>query len=97
MITGPIKAFELRLRQRGYTWHDVRQCVVRFDGDTVTVDETHAAYPHPRKPGLGDMVSAGLASVGITKERVSRMIGKPCGCEKRQAWLNKAGKRLGIG
>lgn len=47
--------------------------------------------------GLGDMVSDGLASVGITKERVSRVIGRDCGCAKRQAALNEFGKRLGIG
>lgn len=47
--------------------------------------------------GLGDMVSDGLASVGITKERVSRVIGRDCGCAKRQAALNELGKRLGIG
>jgi len=53
--------------------------------------------PKPASPGLGDMVAAGLASVGITKELVSRVLGKPCGCDKRQAALNKLGKRLGIG
>lgn len=51
--------------------------------------------PAPR--GLGDMVAAGLSAAGITKERVSRLLGKPCGCKKRQDALNKLGKRLGIG
>lgn len=67
------------------------------NGDRITVDETNPAYPRERKPGLGDMVASGLSAVGITKERVSRAIGKPCGCENRQQWLNEAGKRLGIG
>ena len=49
------------------------------------------------RPGLGDMVAAGLASVGVTKERVSAIIGKPCGCPERQEWLNQAGKSIGIG
>lgn len=49
------------------------------------------------RPGLGDMVAAGLSAVGITKERVSKMLGKPCGCAKRQAKLNDLGRRLGIG
>lgn len=53
--------------------------------------------PKPAPRGLGDMVADGLASVGITKALVSRVLGKPCGCYKRQAALNKLGKRLGIG
>lgn len=52
-------------------------------------------------PGLGDMVAAGLAAIGITKERaqgVANAVGiKNCGCAKRQARLNSLGRRLGIG
>ena len=48
-------------------------------------------------PGLGDMVAAGLAAVGITKERVSKVLGKPCNCGARQQALNALGRRLGIG
>lgn len=48
-------------------------------------------------PGLGDMVAASLSAVGITKERVSALLGRPCDCPKRQASLNAAGRRLGIG
>jgi len=49
------------------------------------------------KPGLGDRVASALAAVGITKERVSKALGKPCGCAKRQAKLNDLGRRFGIG
>ena len=49
------------------------------------------------KPGLGDRVASALAAVGITKERVSKALGKPCGCAKRQAKLNELGRKLGIG
>lgn len=48
-------------------------------------------------PSLGDMVAASLERVGITKERVSAIVGKPCGCDKRQKALNDVGYRLGIG
>lgn len=101
------KAFEARCVSRGYSVDEAAACIVAEDGDTLTVDRDHPAFPagvragftpapvHRR--GLGDMVAAGLAAVGITKERVSRAIGKPCGCDKRQAWLNEAGKRIGIG
>lgn len=53
------------------------------------------------KPGLGDMVAAGLDAVGITKDRVqavaSRVGIKDCGCRKRQQRLNEIGRKLGIG
>jgi len=51
MITGRRAAFEARLRQRGYTLDEVRACVVSVDPDTITVDETHEAYPRTAKPG----------------------------------------------
>jgi hypothetical protein len=88
---------EERCRQRGYDLADAEACIVaRHDGGTIDVDTEHPAYPRPRM-GLGDMVAAGLSAVGITKERVARVLGKPCGCKERQAWLNEAGKRIGIG
>lgn len=90
---------EARCRERGYTLEQVRPCIFSEDGDTITVDETHAAYPRPR-PGLGDMVADGLAAVGITKERVQAVAAKvgvkDCGCRKRQAALNRAGAMLGL-
>lgn len=87
---------EQRAAERGYTWEQVMPCIVSQDGDTITVDETHSAYPHAR-PGLGDMVASGLSTVGITKERVSKLVGGDCGCQKRQEALNALGRRLGIG
>lgn len=49
------------------------------------------------RPGLGDMVAAGLSAVGITKERVSSLVGGDCGCAERQQKLNALGRRIGIG
>jgi len=50
------------------------------------------------RPGLGDMVAAGLSAVGITPERVSRALGvKDCGCKGRAEALNALGRRIGIG
>lgn len=49
------------------------------------------------RSGLGDIVATGLAAVGITKERVTKVLGKPCACAKRQQQLNDLGRRLGIG
>ena len=50
-----------------------------------------------KKPGLGDYVAKGLSAIGITKERVSKVLGKPCGCGKRQQRLNELGRKFGIG
>jgi len=96
MIICHVSHLEQRCRERGYTLHDVRTCIVRQDGDTLTVDEHHPAYPRA-KPGLGDYVASGLAAIGITKERVEAVVGGPCGCGERAAWLNEAGaKWLGL-
>lgn len=51
MISGPRSKFDDRYRQRGYTLDEVRPCIVSEDGDLVTVDETHPAYPREPKPG----------------------------------------------
>lgn len=50
-----------------------------------------------RKRGLGDIVKAGLSAIGITEERVSKAIGKPCGCGARAEKLNEIGRKFGIG
>jgi hypothetical protein len=96
MITGPLSDFVSRCIDRGYSLESVRPCIVAEDGDTITVDETHPAYPRHR-PGLGDMVAAGLSAIGITKERVSAVVGGDCGCAKRQEALNELGRKIGIG
>ena len=94
MIHSTLQKLAARCRQRGYTLEEVRPCIVDEHQDgTITVDETHPAYPHPRK-GWGDHVADGLAAVGITKERVSRLVGRDCGCAKRQAALNAIGHKV---
>lgn len=99
MIRCHVRYLERRCEERGYSWDFIQPCIVEIAGDYVVVDETHQAYPRrrPKKPGLGDMVKAGLSAIGITPERVSAVTGKPCGCKKRQAKLNSLGRRLGIG
>ena len=65
-----------------------------------TPDEVRQAVKRLRvvqNPGLGDRVASALAAIGITKERVSKALGRPCGCAKRQAKLNDLGRKLGIG
>lgn len=43
----------------------------------------------PKPLELGDAVHNALSLVGITPERVSAWIGRPCGCTKRQEKLNE--------
>lgn len=61
----------------------------------------YPTLPRNCYPGLGDIVAAGLSSVGITKERaaaVARAVGlEDCGCSERQEWLNRVGAAVGIG
>jgi hypothetical protein len=37
---------------------------------------------------LGDRISEALAKVGITDERVTAFLGRPCGCAERRQHLN---------
>jgi len=53
-------------------------------------------------PGLGDRIAAGLHVAGITPERYSSVkaslgLKRDCNCHKRQAALNRLGRKLGIG
>lgn len=100
MIRCRLAHLEARCRQRGYTLDEVQACIVSQDGDLITVDETHPAYPRT-KPGLGDIVAAGLDAIGVTKERVQAVASavgvKDCGCKKRQEALNNLGRKFGIG
>lgn len=52
MIRCRLQHLAARCRQRGYTLDEVRACIVSEDGDTITVDETHPAYPAKPKPGF---------------------------------------------
>ena len=41
---------------------------------------------------LGDNIGAALKIVGITDERVTKWLGKPCGCSKKREKLNYLGE-----
>jgi hypothetical protein len=94
-----------RAAQRGYTPDEIRPCLVKdLGGGWYEVDTESESYPkhkregHVTPPGLGDIVSGWLSAFGITPERVSAVIGGPCGCEQRKEALNDWGRdHLGIG
>lgn len=66
-------------------------------GSQFRFKDTRSNCGTPR-PGLGDMVAAGLSAIGITKERVTAAVGRDCGCKGRQEAMNEWGKKnLGIG
>ncbi len=72
-----------------------RRCRCRVSGPNVR--RNCGTSPARAASGLGDMVAAGLSAIGITKERVSAAVGRPCGCPDRQATLNSLGaKYLGL-
>lgn len=87
----------LAAQDTGKTIDDYFACIVSDYGDGwLEVDTSHPAYPRAR-PGLGDIVKAGLSAIGITEERVSAVIGRPCGCSERAEKLNELGRKIGIG
>lgn len=51
------------------------------------------------RPGLGDLVAAGLEAVGITTRRADRLARRlglaGCGCAGRRDWLNRAAGKPG--
>lgn len=59
MITAPLKFFLQRCQQREISFEDAKACIVSHDGDLVTVDEKHPAYP--RLPGPIEPYDAWIA------------------------------------
>lgn len=77
---------------------DYVQCV--RCGRVVRVTGSNVVAVCRSLSGLGDMVANGLAAVGITKDRVQAVASafgiEDCGCQQRQAALNKLGEQLGL-
>ena len=62
-----------RCRQRGYTLDEVRPCIVSEDGDRITVDETHPAYPAKLKPGVSLATKVGNLAASAAKHVAAGM------------------------
>lgn len=65
------------------------------EGAAPVVPRKVARPPNPTRPParqrvlLGDRVERVLSRVGVTKERVSKWLGRPCGCAERKRKLNE--------
>jgi hypothetical protein len=90
MITGRRWQFKSRVIQRGYTWGEVRPCIVAEDGDMITVDETHPAYPRLKPPSLLQKAANFAASAAkhikagmplCTQEQIDQRFAICQGCE----------------
>lgn len=63
---------------------------VRGDFPTTTV--AICGLNHKKKLiAVGDLAAKALSAVGITKERVSAVMGKKCNCASRQSKMNQIG------
>lgn len=90
----------MRQQARAAARDAVQREIDQIMGDVLefqTQGDDALPTPSAPRPGLGDMVAAGLEAVGVTKERVSRLVGGDCGCQQRQQQLNEIGRKLGIG
>ena len=90
MITCHRKHLAARCRERGYTLDEVRPCIFSEDGDRITVDETHPAYPREPKPGMaqsgpGTELKALLATIGIHSSPT-------CKCNKMAKQMDEWGQ-----
>ena len=95
MIAGKKVAFEARLRERGYTLEEVRPCIVSEDGDTITVDETHPAYPREPKPGAAPANPPPTHGPGTELKKLLALVGitatPNCSCNARARTMDANG------
>jgi hypothetical protein len=62
-----------------------RKYLERWSGNS---DSDSIPKPKPGFIGMGDRVHNALSKIGITPARVSRWLGRPCGCKERVEKLN---------
>lgn len=98
MTTTNIKNLEARCRQRGYTLDEVAACIVSRDGDTVTVDIDHPAYPRQPKPGFTPRApepSAPTHGPGTELKKLLKKVGitasPNCSCNARARTMDQWG------
>lgn len=102
MLKVRIDAIADKARSTPGYWADIARVASGVDATHlyITRGNYEAIRAKYARPGLGDIVAAGLSLLGITKARaqaVAQAVGvKDCGCSMRQALLNKLGEKLGL-
>ncbi len=95
MIACHRKHLAARCRQRGYTMDEVRACIVSEDGDTITVDETHTAYPRVPKAQPAPQPPAPARGPGTELKKLLKLVGitatPNCSCNARAAKMDQEG------
>jgi hypothetical protein len=85
-----------RCHERGYTLDEVADCIVSEEGDQITVDETHQAYPRAPKPGFTlpqpqPQHGPGTELKALLKDWLGIESSPTCSCNKMAAKMNAAG------
>jgi hypothetical protein len=90
MITCHRKHLIARCVERGYTPDEVRPCIVREDGDQITVDVDHPAYPKrpkpsakPRPPKVEEVGHGPGTELKALLKRVGIVASPGCSCNTR--------------
>lgn len=92
MISCRMRHLAARCMERGYTLDGVRPCIVSEDGDAITVDETHPAYPRHRKPSPPQPTSGAGTYLKEFFERWFGQHAKPnCSCNQVAAQMDTMG------
>lgn len=99
IVAIPFPLLSSRCEENGVSEESLAGCITRRTSSAAFVDSEHPDCPAwlVAPKGLGDLTAEALTAVGITKERVSRMLGRPCNCKKRQQAMNELGRAFGIG
>lgn len=85
MITCRRTHLEARCKERGYTWEEVKGCIVQDHGAFLVVDESHLNYPRDRRKGYpGHELKKLLAKIGIHAT-------PNCSCTARANAMDKRG------
>lgn len=84
-----------RSRSVSVKWEQCQACpLASIIDSTLVQDKAFPPLKHSVKQAakpwkLGDQISSALATVGVTEERVTSWLGRPCGCDERRAKLNR--------
>ena len=96
MTTCDKKYLEQRCRERGYTWEEVQPCIVSRDGDSITVDVDHPAYPRQAKEGFVPPETTGRGPGTELKKLLSKIgitASPDCSCNARARLMDENEQR----